>query len=238
MKRFDEIGKPKWMVGTRVLPTVLSLTAGSLDAIGFLGLGGLFTAHITGNLVIAAAHLASGGAAPLAPMLAVPVFMVALGLTRLLSGGLESIGLASLRPLLVLEFLLLAGCLVVCVAAGARIDPNAASAVLAGMLGVSAMAVQNALVQISLRGVPSTTAMTSNVTRFTMDVGEMLIGHERDDVARARSSAKHTWPTILGFTVGCGLGAMCEAAIGLWSLALPAGLALLALAMGFMPVSR
>jgi uncharacterized membrane protein YoaK (UPF0700 family) len=225
-------------LGTRLLPTVLSVTAGSMDAIGFLGLGGLFTAHITGNLVIAAAHLASGGAAPLAPMLAVPVFMVALGLTRLLSGGLESIGLASLRPLLVLEFLLLAGCLVVCVAAGARIDPNAASAVLAGMLGVSAMAVQNALVQISLRGVPSTTAMTSNVTRFTMDVGAMLIGRERDDVARAGSSAKHTWPTILGFTVGCGLGAMCEAAIGLWSLALPAGLALLAVAMGCMPVGR
>lgn len=77
--------------------------------------------------------------------------------------------------------------------------------------------------------------MTSNVTRFTMDVGEMLIGREPDRVARARSHAKHTWPTIVGFTVVCGLGAACEAAIGLWSLALPAGLALLAVAMGFMP---
>ena len=33
--------------------------------------------------------------------------------------------------------------------------------------------------------------------------------------------------------VGCGLGAACEAAVGLWSLALPASLALLAFAMGF-----
>jgi uncharacterized membrane protein YoaK (UPF0700 family) len=42
------------------------------------------------------------------------------------------------------------------------------------MLGVSAMAVQNALVQISLKGAPSTAVMTSNVTRFAMDVGEVL----------------------------------------------------------------
>ena len=87
-------------LGTKLLPSVLSLTAGSVDVISFLGLGGLFTAHITGNLVILAAHLVSGGAAPLAPMLSVPVFMAVLGLTRLLVGGLEAIGLASLRPLL------------------------------------------------------------------------------------------------------------------------------------------
>src|ERR1700720_4222082 len=77
-------------LGTKLLPTVLSVIAGSVDAIGFLGLGGLFTAHVTGNLVILAGHLVSGGAAPVAPMLSVPVFMVALGLTRLLVGGLDS----------------------------------------------------------------------------------------------------------------------------------------------------
>jgi hypothetical protein len=36
-----------------------------------------------------------------------------------------------------------------------------------------------------------------------------------------------------GFSVGCGLGAACEAALGTWSLALPAGLAMLAFAIGF-----
>ena len=138
-------------LGLRLLPFVLSMIAGSTDVIGFLGLGGLFTAHITGNLVILAAHVVSGGDAQIAAMLSVPVFMVALGLTRLLAGGLEALGLASLRPLLLLQFLLLAGFLVSCVAAGPGIDPNAANTVLAGMFGVSAMAVQNALVQISLR---------------------------------------------------------------------------------------
>jgi uncharacterized membrane protein YoaK (UPF0700 family) len=111
-------------LGTKLLPAALSVIAGSVDVISFLGLGGLFTAHITGNLVILAAHVVSGGEAKVAHMLSVPVFMVVLGLTRLLVGGLESIGLASLRPLLLLQFLLLAGFLVLCVVAGPRIDPT------------------------------------------------------------------------------------------------------------------
>src|SRR5882762_253103 len=75
------------------LPSVLSVIAGSADIIGLLGLGGLFTAHITGNLAILAAHIANGGTAEVAQILSVPVFIVAVGLTRLLAGGLESIGL-------------------------------------------------------------------------------------------------------------------------------------------------
>src|ERR1700688_1326674 len=106
----------------KLLPAVLSLTAGSVDVISFLGLGGLFTAHITGNLVILASHIVNGGEAPVSPMLSVPVFMVVLVLTRLLVGGLESLGLASLRPLLLLQLLLLAGFF--CVAAGPHIDPQ------------------------------------------------------------------------------------------------------------------
>src|SRR6266404_5895017 len=222
-------------LGARSLPTVLSIIAGSVDAIGFLGLGGLFTAHVTGNLVILAAHLVSGSGAPVAPMLSVPVFVATLGLTRLLAGALERIGLASLRPLLLLQLLLLVGFLVLCASAGPRIDPDATEAILAGMLGVSAMAVQNALVQISLKGAPSTAVMTTNITRFMMDVGDVMLGRKPVDVAEARDRAVRTLPVIVGFAVGCGLGAACEAALGLRSLALPAGLALLAFAVGLRP---
>ena len=95
------------------------------------------------------------------------------------------------------------------------------------------MAVQNALVQISLKGVPSTAVMTTNVTHFMLDLGGVLVGGDPAEIAKARSRAMHTLPVIVGFTIGCGLGAACEAAVGLWSLALPTGLALLALAIGF-----
>jgi uncharacterized membrane protein YoaK (UPF0700 family) len=100
------------------------------------------------------------------------------------------------------------------------------------MLGVSAIAMHNARVQISLEGAPSTAVMTTNITRFMMDVGGVMLGRDPDDVAEARRRAKHTSPAILGFVVGCRLGASCEAAFGLRASPLPAGLGLLALAMG------
>ena len=221
-------GAPTPPLSAKLLPTILSIIAGSVDVIGFLGLGGLFTVHVTGNLVILAAHLVSAGEAPVAPMLPVPVFVAALGLTRLLAGTLERIGFASLRPLLLLQ-LRLVGFLVPCVSAGPRIDPDATKAILGGMLGVSSMAVQNALVQILLQGAP---VRPTNITRFIMDVGDVMLGRTSVDVAKAHDRPMRTVPAIVGFAVGCGLGATCAAAIGLRSLALPEGLALLAVAMG------
>jgi uncharacterized membrane protein YoaK (UPF0700 family) len=216
-----------------LLPAVLSLTAGSVDVISFLGLGGLFPAHITGNLVILAAHIVNAGKAPVALMLSVPVFVVMLGLTRLVIGGLTSLGLATLQPLLLLQLLLLVAFFILCFSVGSHIDPNATSAIFAGMLGVSAMAVQNALVQVSLKEAPTTAVMTTNITRFAMDLGEVLLGRDLGDIAEARRRANHTCPAIVGFAVGCGLGAASEAAFGLLSLALPMGFALLAFVMGF-----
>jgi uncharacterized membrane protein YoaK (UPF0700 family) len=97
------------------------------------------------------------------------------------------------------------------------------------MLGVSAMSVQNALVQVSVRGAPSTAVMTTNITRFTMDVGEVLLGRDPSAVAAARRRASHTWPAVVGFATGAAIGAALYSAAGLTSLALPAGLALIAL---------
>jgi len=218
--------------GARVLPTVLSLIAGSTDIISFLALNGLFTAHITGNLLVLAAHLARGVPAGLASMLSVPVFIMVLGLARWLAGALKPLGMASLLPLLSVQFLLLIGFLAVGIAAGAVSHPDAPGAVAAGMFGVAAMAVQNALVQVSLQGVPSTAVMTTDVTRFVMDAGTVLLGGDPRDVAAARVRARRTWSAIAGFVLGGGFGAMCETAFGLWSLLLPCGLALVAMALG------
>src|SRR5438309_11780551 len=69
---------PDWL-----LPIVLSATAGAVDVIAFLALGGLFTAHITGNLVVLAAHYITGRFGEIAPLLSVPMFMVVLGIVTL-----------------------------------------------------------------------------------------------------------------------------------------------------------
>src|SRR5438094_8325983 len=95
--------------GSWLLPAVLSTTAGAVDVIGFLALGGLFTAHITGNVVIVAAHYVTGGFSQIGPLLAVPVFMAVLGLVTLASDAIVRTWMSSLRTFLVLQTALLIG---------------------------------------------------------------------------------------------------------------------------------
>jgi uncharacterized membrane protein YoaK (UPF0700 family) len=217
--------------GIRALTFLLSATAGSVDAIGFLGLDGLFIAHITGNLVILAARIGAGGQAPIAHLLSVPVFIAVLAATRLLAAAFDRSGIATLRPLLFLQLLLLSPCLGICIAMGSVADPDRPVMVLAAMLGVSAMAVQNALVQISLKDVPSTAVMTTNWTRFVLDLGEAWLGNDPAGRSTAIARARRTGTAIAGFVTGAGLGALCQAHVGLLSLVLPTALALAAFAV-------
>src|SRR5260221_9676097 len=226
----ESVGDP---LGTKLLTFVLSVIAGSVDVIGFLGLGTLFIAHVTGNLVILAAKAAAGEHAPAAHLLSVPVFIIALVAARLLAARLDRSGIATLRPLLLLQFLLLSGLFAICIGVRSVADPNAAIMIFAAMLGVSAMAVQNALVQISLKDAPSTAVMTTNLTRFVLDLGEMWLGKGPGGRAKAFARARRTGVAIAGFVVGSCLGAWCQAHVGLWSLVMPTGLALAALAITY-----
>jgi len=229
MRRVAPVPSVDSTPGLRALPVLLSLVAGTADVISFLGLDGLFVAHITGNVIVVAARVVTDVNVGIAVLLALPVFVVVLAATRLLVAGFDALGVPSLRWLLILQFLLLLGYLGLALVAEPHVHPNAAIPVTAGMLGVCAMAVQNALVQVSVRGAPTTAVMTTNITRFTMDVGEVLFGTDPDAGVQARRRAANTWPAILGFALGAVAGAGLYAAIHLTALVLPAALALLAL---------
>jgi len=195
----------------------------------------LFIAHITGNLVVLAARTAAGEHASAAHLLSVPVFIIALFAARLLAATLDRFGIATLSPLLLMQFLFLAGFLAIWIGVGSPADPNAAVMIFGAMLGVSAMAVQNVLVQISLKETPSTAVMTTNLTRFVVDLGEVWLGRDPGGRAKAVARARRTGIAIAGFVVGACLGAWCQAHVGLWSLILPTGLALAAFAVTYRP---
>jgi uncharacterized membrane protein YoaK (UPF0700 family) len=216
-----------------LLPAVLSTTAGAVDVIGFLALGGLFTAHITGNVVIVAAHYVTGGFSQVGPILAVPVFMAVLGLVTLASGVITRAGSSPLRPLLLLQTVLLAGFLGLGVGFGSFPNPDSSMAVLAGMLGVAAMATQNAMVKLALKDAPSTAVMTTNITQLTVDLATLArSGAGPDELFRARRRTCMTFPSVIGFVVGCAAGAALEVKFGLWALALPVVLSALAVPLG------
>lgn len=221
--------------GTRFLPLVLSIIAGSVDIIGFAGLGGLFTAHITGNLVILATYLIKATYVPIAILISVPVFVAVLMLGRALVGVLERSNIGTLKPLLLLQWLLLVGFLTLTTVGGPHLALHDRDGIIAGMLGVSAMATQNVVVGYALRGTPSTAVMTTNITRFVIDIGQVLLDPHSTRTPEAALRARQTLPVIAGFTFGCGVGAECQARFGLESLMLPTGLALLALLLAFVP---
>ena len=168
------------------------------------------------------------GNADLAELISVPVFMLALALARLLGLSLARDGKRSaLDLLLLLQILLLLGFFLLGLRIGPGFDPDAPVPLLAGMLGVMAMAVQNALVQTELPGAPTTAVLTTSITRFTIALIDAAAAPlEERDTARAKVDA--LLPPILGFLAGCLAGIVLARQTGLAALMLPAFLATVA----------
>lgn len=210
----------------------LSFVAGFVDTCVFVGLFGLFTAHITGNIALIGAAVVHGSGGELAKLLALPVFVVAVMLTALAAMALRRVDRVRLPLLLAAEGALLALSAVTVAASAPFASPDVPAAVIAGMLSVTAMGVQNALMRIELAVHPSTTVMTVNVTQLVIDavasfVPRRLAGDEDPaGVARARERLRRLWPPAAYFLLGAICGAGGYALTGLEALLLPALLCL------------
>src|SRR6202040_1803551 len=119
------------------LPPLPSVIAGMVDLTGFFTLGHIFTAHITGNLVVAAAAAVQGGAFNLAQALAIPVFMLALAVVWLIAQASHRRGASLARLLLLVQFLLLAAVLIFSVVTKPSANPHGLMAGIAVMIAVS-----------------------------------------------------------------------------------------------------
>src|SRR5215471_15407726 len=220
-------GGANW-TGKFLLPAVLAMTAGAVDVIGFLALGGLFTAHITGNLVILAAHYITGSFGEIAPLLSAPVFVVVLGVITAIF--IRKPIPFTRRALLVIQALLLASFLGFGIWFGPFANPNSSIAVFVGMLGVAAMATQNAVVRLALPGHPTTAVMSTNAAQLAVDLAMLArCLFQPINVRKIRSRADVTTLAVLGFVVGVVGGAVFELQFGLWSLIFPSLLAVLAI---------
>ena len=202
------------------VPALLSLNGGFVDTIGFLGLQGLFTAHVTGNFVTLAATLVSGTHGVIAKLLALPEFIVVVIVARLLGAALRARGLPALRLLLVAKVTFLLAFFVLAVALGPFPDSDAPAALLAGFAGIAGMAVQNAVQRVHYSSLPPTTLMTGNTTQAALDAVDLLHGGT-SDLTTTRARFGRTVQSIGWFAGGCALAAVLYYWIGFWSLAVP-----------------
>lgn len=197
------------------LPPLLSVIAGMVDVIGFLSLG-LFTAHITGNLVVIAALLVRGGAPNMAQVLSVPVFVIAVTAVWRIAKALKRRGPALARPLLLIQFLLLTCVLIFSVIYSPGVNQHGWMSVVIAMIAVSAMACQFALLRLSLPVAPSTAVMTGNLTNAALSLLDTLsrsqpLTPEADEHLRKASKV------LAGFFAGCIAGAAAVSWLGDWA---------------------
>jgi uncharacterized membrane protein YoaK (UPF0700 family) len=223
----DAATSPRWEAR---LPTLLSVIAGMVDLIGFLTLGNIFTAHITGNLVVAAAVLVRGGPLNPAQALAIPVFMLAVAATWWVAKTSGMRGPRLARLLLLIQFLLLAGVLIFTVVTGAAANPRGVTAAVAAMIAVSAMACQYALLRLATPRAPSTAVMTGNLTYAVLSLMDAT-SRDQPLIDNAGERLRRTVPLLIGFFGGCVVAAAAVAFLGSWAWAFPAALAGIAVAL-------
>jgi uncharacterized membrane protein YoaK (UPF0700 family) len=206
---------------------LLSLIAGYVDTCVFVGLFGLFTAHVTGNFVLIGSELVHRSSDVASKILALPVFIAAVMATVKAVEALQRAGQPRVAPVIFAEAGLLLACVVVALAFKAPASPSDPAALVAGLLATTAMGVQNAIMRLELSTLPSTTVMTMNVTQSAIDVVTMLsrrVDPATDAQQRAEARQRFTrmWPPIVAFTLGAAGGAGGYAEAGLPALIVPA----------------
>ena len=198
----------------------LSFVAGYVDTVGFIALFGLFTAHVTGNFVLLGAALIRPHEGLVAKLLALPVFIAAVAATtafvrsRAPSPGTTARVIAA-------QMVLLAA-FMVCALIALPIDhADTPLAVSAGLLGVAAMGVQNALARLVFGDLPPTTVMTGNVTQFAADITHLIAQRDAADRAATIARTKRLAVPVAAFAVAAVAGALAYTWLSFYALVLP-----------------
>jgi len=211
------------------LPPLLSVIAGMVDLTGFFTLGHIFTAHVTGNLVVAAAAAVHGGPLNLAQAIAIVVFMLALAVVWLIAQASHRRGPSLARLLLLVQLLLLAAVLIFSVITRPSAEPSGLAAGIVVMIAVSAMACQYALLRLAIPGAISTAVMTGNLTNTVLSLMD-LISKDRALLPVDAGRLKRSLHLLIGFLFGCVVAAFAVHQLEDWSWSFPVVLAGVALA--------
>jgi len=201
--------------GTAVaLPAALSLIAGVTDVTSWLLLGGFFSAHVTGNLVVVAADVVTGTPPNIAAVLAIPVFILTTAIAtvvarRVAAATARSSSLPApvtiTRVLLGSQAVLLIAAAALSFTTRASADPHTPVAIVIGLCAVCAMAAQNAYLHLVPLKAASTGVMTGNLVTATVALVDIVLRTTRSASARQQWTA--TWPLLAGFIGGCLVGA-------------------------------
>ena len=207
--------------GTGTIASLLSFNGGFVDTTGFLGLQGLFMAHVTGNFVTLGATILLGSHGIIGKLLALPEFILVVALARLAGTALRRMNASALRVLLGVEVALLVIFFLLAVLCGPFPNADSPLALLTGFSGIAAMALQNAVQRVHLSASPPTTIMTGNTTQATIDFVDFVSGVDKENATAIRGRLIRTALSIVYFAAGCAASALLYWLVGFWCLAVP-----------------
>ena len=202
------------------LAVVLAAIGGWVDAVGFLTLFGLFTAHLSGNTARFGVALGRGEAGT-ALTYAVPivVFFAGAVIGVAFMSARHAQGRNAMAPLLAVEAVLVAAFMVVgtVLRDAGDLTPRSAAYYGLAVLAVAAMGLQTAALRHAA-GVPvHTTFITGMVTHFA----EAIVGVLRRDPREAPPRAGVYGALVGAYVVGAVAGSALESTWSLWSLSIP-----------------
>jgi uncharacterized membrane protein YoaK (UPF0700 family) len=205
----------------------LTFTAGMVDAASYLGLGRVFTANMTGNLILLGFGIAhSGGLPVLAPAISLGAFFLGAGSGGVISSQLGHRHIAHLSAALTLQESLIAGAAVIAAATDVHSASVSGDVIIAALAG--AMGVQTATARrLAVPDLP-TTVVTQTLTGLAAD--SRLFGSSGKGTAR-RGSA------IVSMLAGAVVGALLLKASLVLTLAAAGALAL-AIQAVYLPAAR
>lgn len=146
----------------------LTFTTGLIDAVSFLGLGQVFTANMTGNVVFLGFGLAGAGGLPVvAPIVSLCAFLVGAGIGGVLAARLADHHPVHMARTLAIEVALLLVATVWCLAVDIR-DGELSAYVVIALLAL-AMGVRNATVRKLAVPDLTTTVLSLTLTGLAAD---------------------------------------------------------------------
>ncbi|TPG31616.1 YoaK family protein [Flavobacterium pectinovorum] len=206
-----EIQKNIWYV-----TLLLTMIAGYCDTVTFVAADSIFSAHVTGNFIVFAYQIIKGSDLHAwVKLLTFPVFILAV-----IVGGRIALKATNRYSILFWEGIILVLSGIACYVFGYLGIVSQWTIYTIAMTTVFAMGLQNAFGKLYTKETHGpTTMMTGNVTQASLDLGNLLKNGLKDvDVLL---SFKKQLVTIIGFLVGCFLGAVAGKFFGLGTLVFP-----------------
>jgi len=182
----------------------MAAIAGFSDVFGFIALDRLFTAHITGNVVIIISSFIYDTAGIISKVLAIPLFML---FAAIISAIIEHHNYTKkiLSFWLILEIFLFIALMVAGVTMIPGLEVTSFTYTIISMLPICAMAIHNTLLRTYLSKLPPCTVMTGNLTQFIVDLTALCLSKLPGKLTPPENSAlgvKRFGNVLSGFVFG------------------------------------